>query len=181
MLDKLMQHGIGVGGGSNIKSVQKIYTTFGDVETEKYQNISTIDISKSIVLVQSTGTHDIRYHAVKAVIVNANSVKLNRHSAYGIVDIELTIIELKSVKSLQRGEFTKTGAYPSSPNSYYGVESKAITPIDASKSMVVYSYLGMATNPHMYVTVENNNIKFKTRLTNSSDTYTVGYEIIEFN
>jgi len=132
----------GDGGGSNIKSIQR--GTFTMTATSNTITISSIDITKSVVMVTITGATSAAYDAsssTKGVLTNPTTLTLTRQdTTYGIV-VTWVVVEFNNVKSLQTGikymsanttvtissvNVSKSLVFDSSDNNNTGVRSQII-------------------------------------------------------
>jgi len=115
------------GGGSNIKSIQHIATSMAFNELDKTINISSIDINKTLVIIE----FPVGLNPSALIAYNfTSSTKLTLSRATGgsaVYNIIVTIIEFTKVKSSQRGFANLTNVTAYSTN---------ITPVDVSKSIV---------------------------------------------
>lgn len=93
-----------VGGGSNIKSIQRgvaTITTGQDLSI----TISSVDITKSIVLINSRGTYnDNTTNFVYGKLLNSTTLYLARGFNGAVTtNISYQVIELQNIKSMQKG------------------------------------------------------------------------------
>jgi len=121
------------GSGSNIKSIQRGNGNIGLYNLSITINISSVDLTKSVVLVNSTSS--ILFPAgnlLKASFVSATQIKLELPAtATGTADVTFSwqVIEFNNVKTLQSG----TVSIGSS-------QTQTISSVDTSKSVVFFSY-----------------------------------------
>lgn len=132
-LDKLMQHGIGLGGGSNIKSIQHGFVAdlIGSGTDITYDvPISEVDVSKAIVLVSVAGINQYQESQnVSGVITSSTNLRLRFQARTR--NISYTVIEFENVKSLQKGT-ANIGSNPS-------IVTPTISSIDPAKSILIFS------------------------------------------
>lgn len=106
-MEDLRLHGL-LGGGSNIKSIQKGKVFYKSVNTLNIP-ISTVDLSKSIALIEyDPGNGNGRsVNLIAAELVNSTTLNLSSQSAYstagGGIPIVWNVIEFNNVKSKQSG------------------------------------------------------------------------------
>lgn len=137
MIDKLMQHGIGIGGGSNIKSVQHGVTTFSQSDVVKNITVNSVDEQKSIVLISSyvnnTTVNQIS-RLLSAAIVSGTNIEIKRGSASNHtapIEVSWQLIEFDDTKSIQKGIAMRDGT---------GETRVSIEAIDTTKSLIFYTF-----------------------------------------
>ena len=135
MLDMLMQHGIGVGGGSNVKGVQRGIFSFTSGEKTKRIEISSVDLDRSVVLVHyaKLGSQPSRDQKVRAQLVSDTEIEFNIEGDAYTNTIAWDVIEFNNVKSLQRGTLVAKFTNITSRADLY------IQPVNIQKSMVFFS------------------------------------------
>lgn len=109
MLDKLMQHGVGVGGGSNIKSIQRGVVVFNNLNDEV--TISKVDLDKSIVIIKNKENDSYYLGCLLngGYLESPTKLKLYRDvSANNRADVYWEVVEFNNVKSIQQGVITPT-------------------------------------------------------------------------
>lgn len=140
-MDLLSKHGIGGGGGSNIKSIQRGTATF-DYTSGTLLNISisSINPNKSIVRItynrNSENGAQPAFFDIACKIVDATNIQLIRQSVgnSSVTDIIVNweVIEFNNVKSKQTGVVNGM-----SSNSNTDVE---ITSINTNKSLLLFNH-----------------------------------------
>lgn len=136
MLDRLMQHGIGVGGGgSNIESIQSGHFRTSGSYTEFSIPISSVDTNKSIIIL-TCRTSSLSQSPGPGVIfatvefVNSEEILLKRGVLSStVIDYYWQVVEFKKVKSKQVGETAPS--YMTSIN---------ISEVDINKSILALSF-----------------------------------------
>lgn len=120
---------IGIGGGSNIKSIQK--GTFSINSASPYTvSIAAVDMTKSILLFNHTNKNGVGGNEiVMGKILNSTQLEFTCYTTNVYADVSWTVIEFNNVKSIQRGDITTTT----------GSFSQAITAVDLNKSILIVS------------------------------------------
>jgi hypothetical protein len=118
--DVLKSHGIGVGGGSNIKNSYSGKSTLAGTEATKTITISPVNTSKSIIRYRSyTRTTGSAYNTannicLKVEFVNSTTIKVTRvwsnntDGSQVSLDFTWDVIEFNNVKSKQAGVLNPT-------------------------------------------------------------------------
>lgn len=102
----LKDHGIGVSGGSNIKSMQKGIATYQDV-TSLDIAIATIDLTKAIVIIELVSSGTNYTGTVAAKFTSSSNVNISTYSSTSnAMLVNWWVIEFNNVKSLQSGSKT---------------------------------------------------------------------------
>lgn len=124
-----------VGGGAGIKSIQQGTGSIAAGVDSVNIPISTIDLNKSIVLVNSynnsDGTTPSTQISLRAVITSPANIQLIRATPTQSAGYSWTVIEFMSVKSLQKGAKTL---------STIGSITVAVSAVNVSKSLLFYSH-----------------------------------------
>lgn len=116
MID-IRDHGVGVGGGSNIKSIQRltvepwIYKTL----TETDLSISPVKPDNTLILMDYNGNGGADRTRTAVELISENTIRLRRNSTYAYqvnVNYHLQIIEFSNVKSKQTGISTDLADIP---------------------------------------------------------------------
>lgn len=170
---------LGLGGGSNIKSIQRGSTNV--VGSSVNVTISAIDITKAIARVQFSGTggNSNGYEQnVTIKIVNSTTIQITPSVSSSVTKtVHWEVIELNNVKSLQQGMASVSTTAVST--------TVSISSVDLSKSMIFYSFstdAGAAGSQTMVLDVSFTN---STTITISYGGYgapgRVAWQVIEFN
>lgn len=115
MID-IRNHGIGIGGGSNIKKIQHITRNLGSYASLTLNlGINKVNIDNTIVLLSYTGNWNTPNNLILTAQLNSDSLVTvrpatdNSNTPYGaIMNITVTVIEFNNVKSVQRGSYSST-------------------------------------------------------------------------
>lgn len=183
--DVLKGHGIGAGGGSNIKSIQRVTVTL-TAETTNY-TISNVDMSKAIVLCKGTaipsgtsGYPIVNYTMKASLTSNTNvSIKVYGYNATSKQIAYLTIIEFNHAK-VQRGEntivTTNIGGTNSSP--------VTIQPVKLEKSLILHTFIcatgGGSGEPFQTVSLFGSSTLLYFYMPSNGFTYYYSWQVIEF-
>lgn len=183
MLDKLMQHGIGVGGGSSIKSVQHGFFSLPKTETVKNITVNAVDNHKSIVLISLYTEDGNVYNKAINFIADVDSptnIRIERKSesnSSSTLYMSWQLVEFDNIKSIQKGQFTY---------SQY-VSSEEIIPIEninMGKSVVFFTH---TTTSIVANTANNIERLVRIKSNNELGIYTpqlgdiINWQVVEFN
>lgn len=135
----LKSHGIGIGGGSNIKSIQRGEFQLSSPQSQSI-TISAIDTTKSIlkftVSYPNSGQSSMQpqYSAFRGEITNSTTISftrgVNTSAAYVVISWE--VIEFNNVKSLQSGNLSY------STNAAESIVT--VNSINTSKALLFFSF-----------------------------------------
>lgn len=102
MLDKLMQHGIGI-IGSNIKSIQ--HFQLGTTDDGDTINIESVDVNKTVIISNGQKNTPANYADEAATgleLIDSTTILVHKE-ARGTSNMAFTVVEFKEIKSFQRG------------------------------------------------------------------------------
>lgn len=138
----LKGHGIGVGGGSNIKSVQRGIVSSGTSAPANI-TISPVDINNSIVLVYDTyygnpATYNKLQIKVRGRLTATNTITFEVEAGGNGWQTAWQVIEFKNIKSLQKGTASVGNGT---------VTLATISPVDLTKAIVFFSHTTNDTQP----------------------------------
>lgn len=170
----LKGHGIGVGGGNNIKSIQRGTTTITKIPTDI--TINAVKPENCIILLSYKRNAYIETHVLlfHGEIVNANTLRiLNSYTSADEI-VSWQVIEFDKIKSSQKGVVNATTM----------TASVTITSINPAKSLLIFDHTTTyATTELRYVFVEGH-IENSTTLSFSQTIdmqRNIYYNIIEFD
>lgn len=155
MAKGLVFGGLNSGGGSNVKSIQRVSI----VPTTTTQNVSInyVDISKSFILVelQMVNTGRVALAYTMARFINSTTIELSKPEFIGLV-VNITIIELQKVKSIQQLIIS----VPAGSADTTLQQTQTINQIDISKTFIIANHKNDALNAtmsesHHYYTLTN--------------------------
>lgn len=176
MIDKLMQHGIGIADASPIKSIQRGYADIAGSTKNLEVNISEIDKSKSIIRVspESKGL-DSGSLAILGKITSNSKIELERETSHNVnIGVYWEVIEFNEIKSKQEGQVLVGYGQ--------GFQEINISEIDIEKSIIVGSFKAVAQSSTLsMVCVFNINTSTQIAVSRYNQNKTVHYQVIEFN
>jgi hypothetical protein len=148
------------GAAGNTKSIQR---GSADIANLALMNIaiSSINPAKSIVIIHLSGTSvgDIRWNCIKASIVDATTIRLERGVAESTsLIIHWQVIEFGNVKSKQTGDLAITA----------WEHDVAVTAVDMAKSIIVCSFLATGAGTGANHMIGSSFIKNSTTVTLSA-------------
>lgn len=178
----LKSHGIGVGSGSNIKSIQRGVVDSGNITSSGFAiNISKIDITKSIIRVTYRNNNTDMQDLIRGEITSETQIKLFNGKLSGTAtgrSIHWEVIEFNNVRSLQKGTYTTL-------NPDFTDESISISSIDISKSVIFDSFSSTNSSASYYmqskgaIILNNTTISIIKHDFNGLSTH--HWQVIEFN
>ncbi len=171
------------GGGSNVKSVQRLTVTMHanqDNNNNSLVTISPVDVTSSIAYVTGTTGAGNVAHGAFAEILNSTTLKVyfpGEKDKPTWVSIE--VVEFKNVKSLQLVGYSIVLPYTDSTFQI------PISPVDVSKSLLIASknlhgISGITNNPYSALcslSHSNINVRIKSPL---GETHTIRAYVVEF-
>lgn len=161
------------GGGSNVKSIQRIHTISQSSTTfTKNYAISSVDINKSVIMIsiKSDANAYASWSLLTAKFINSTTIQIQNCSDSISVKHDITIIEYNNVKSKQSGNTLATNQV-------------TINEIDLNKSLLFYSYRRTANaTTAEYFTVtghfyDNKTLEF---FATTGNDMTIEWQVIEF-
>lgn len=180
--DVLKGHGVGIGGGSNIKSIQRGEIT-PTPELEATININPVNINNSCILISySSSTVDVSFIYLflwHGYFANSSQIKLRTDFPYGYggySKIYWQVIEFQKVKSIQRGSVVLNSTSV----------SRSITPVNMNKSILFFDVTSKAQSKPIFQNVftsggiTNSNMLTFTQLETSLNK-TAYYTVVEFD
>lgn len=184
MKDMLLQHGIGVGGDSNIKSVQRVFQKMTAISHDV--PIAAVNLNTSVVKVTVISaleaTNSITKNVVaSAKLLNATTIRVEvgeYNATYTPpTTVLVEVIEFNNVKSLQRGTFTATVS---------SSQSLAITSVNSAKAILFASFRTTHHSNSFANILKGARLASDSSIlfNNNYDTYYALYwewEVIEFN
>lgn len=165
---------IGVGGGSNVKSIQRGVTTFSAITTNA--TIASIDLTKSIVKISFVPLNSNgQFGIVKAKLTSSTNLELKQIAFTQATVVYWEVIEFNNVKSLQTGMISLTAT----------TNTVTIAAVNTSKCIVFCSW---DSNDVSGANIKQGHCSYgltsSTVLTvNQSDTvlHEIEWQVIEFN
>ena len=163
---------LGLGGGSNIKSIQRGEVT--QVGSSTDVTISAVDLTKAVLYI-TTRANAITYApdsaAVKGKITTATNLNFSTYSATPHVVISWVVVEYENVKSLQKGDVVGIGP------------TVNISAVDITKSLIIHSArVNYATNDSTaMITSSKFNSATQISLQNVNFSCDYHWQVIEFN
>jgi hypothetical protein len=172
--------GLNGAGGSNIKSAQSGFTTMTAVTVDI--PVSSIDITKSIVIIREQGYNSgygVKTKMVGAALINSTTLRLylNTYNVNTQPQVTWQVIEFNNVKSKQSG-IKLISAYDTDV-------TVTISSINTAKSIIICSATSSGTSD------SDQALQFNARISNSTtiafktsanaSEITAYWQVIEFN
>lgn len=166
--------GLDIGlSGSNIKSIQSGTSTLS--ATSLNVPISSVDLSKSIVMINCSSTSNFADQTmVSAQITTNTNLQLSKANATTAVVVNWVIIEFNNVKSKQTGSIASNGGTASATITSINM-NKALLFCTATNSITSSTSINQALYRYKINTVTSLNFD------SSSTTQTIYWQLIEFN
>lgn len=178
-MDDLRLHGL-LGGGSNVKSIQRGSAVMNMNVTGIDVALSAIDRNKSIVKItvssnNTAGDNSVQT-SVQAVLTASTLLTLTRTDATNdTVTIAWEVIEFNNVKSKQVGFFTTTS----------GLDYVTIANINTQKSILFFSYKSVSSVSNISTSLLSGSINSSTTLmfrqASPTSIKEIYWQVIEFN
>ncbi|MBU3098755.1 MULTISPECIES: hypothetical protein [Clostridium] len=179
MIDRLLQHGIGGGGESNTKGIQRGEYSVLSTDLTINITISPVDITKSIpkIFVCATGASTrANVTLFKCVLTSSTNLQITRYSngATFTATIDWEVIEYNNVKSLQTGLLTLNTA-----STNIAISSVNMLKTDLFLSFTITSTYGLSEIMQIAMQLTSTtNLKFTGY---GSMNYSIQWYAIEFN
>lgn len=120
-------------GGFEIKSIQRGVITMTS-ETDINVNINSVDVNKSVIIVQTrslTGVFNCKRWAVLGKFNSSTQINVSRTEGGSALEAWYTVIEFDNIENIQTGEYVNDR----------GLSMKIpINKVDVNKSIVIVSY-----------------------------------------
>lgn len=163
------------GGGNLIKSIQRGTLTFPSA-TITNVTISSVDLTKSIVLVTSIGDSvNPAVGCVKGKLTSATNLALSKATTL-TANVSWQVIEFYNVKSLQTGDYTLITA----------AGTVTVSAVSPTKSLLICSWESTASTSGANYAALNYNLTNSTTITfdiinSANQGRNIHWQLIEFN
>lgn len=175
--DVLKGHGVGVGGGSNIKSIQKGISSLS-ATTSIDVTVSDVDIENTIVVLTiKPGSTNVTTWAARAEMINSTTLRITRQAGISIeIVVGWQLIEFDDIKGVQKGTVVMTGTDSNISISPVDVEKSLLFVNFSVKTLVSQSYYSSKASILASI-INPSTINFKSY---EADEYTINWQVIEF-
>lgn len=147
----LKSHGVGVGSGSSIKSIQRISGIFDVTQPSFLQggvnfrrnnfSINEVDVTKTICIFNTINPVSSNNGSLMCKLTSSTNVEITDIELQYAKEFDLEIIEFCSVKSLQNITLQTL-------NNTSGIINSPISKVNVSKAFITMSYAGYQLNSY---------------------------------